>query len=85
MNNKKIRILMVLGNTGRGGAQTFAVNVLRNIDREKFQVDFAVVKDPKNGYGDEIRSYNSKVHKISKFKILNWFSFAIFNTFTISR
>ena len=66
---------MVLGNTGRGGAQSFAVNVLRNIDREKYQVDFAVVRDPKNGYGDEIRSYGSKVHKIPKFKIFNWLSF----------
>lgn len=37
---EKIKVLMVLNNPGRSGAQTFAVNVLRSIDRTKFQVDF---------------------------------------------
>lgn len=68
----KIKILMVLDNTGRGGAQTYAVNVLRNINREKFQIDFAVNRNPANGYGEEIINYGSKILYIPKFKVYNW-------------
>lgn len=39
---ERIKILMVLISTGMGGAENFALNVVRNIDRKKFQVDFAV-------------------------------------------
>ena len=68
----KIKVLMVLGNTGRGGAQTFAVNVLRLIDRDKFQVDFVVNEIYENGYADEIKGYGSKIYTIPYFRIYNW-------------
>lgn len=71
----KIQILMVLGNTGRGGAQTFAMNVLRMIDREKYQVDFAVNEIRENGYTEEIYELGSKIHVIPFFKGYNWRSY----------
>lgn len=72
---KKIRILMVLGNTGRGGAQTFAINVLRMINREKFQVDFAVNEIRENGYTQEIYDLGSEIFAIPFFKGYNWLSY----------
>ena len=71
----KIQILMVLGNTGRGGAQTFAMNVLRMIDKEKYQVDFAVNEIRENGYTEEIYELGSKIHVIPFFKGYNWRSY----------
>ena len=69
---KKVKILMVLDNTGRGGAQTYAMNVLRNIDRERFHIDFVVNRNPENGYGEEILSSGSQILYIPKFKVYNW-------------
>lgn len=71
----KIRILMVLGNTGRGGAQTFAMNVLRMINRKKYEVDFAVNEIRDNGYTQEILDLGRTVHEIPFFKGFNWISY----------
>ncbi|MDY6314336.1 MAG: glycosyltransferase, partial [Clostridia bacterium] len=68
----KIKVLMVLGNTGRGGAQTFATNVLRIIDRNRFQIDFAVNDDRSNGYSQEIIALGSKIYVLPYFRIYNW-------------
>lgn len=70
----KIRILMVLGNTGRGGSQSYVINILRNIDRRIFDIDFAVYEDKPNGYGDEIRKNNCQIHIIPKFNGINYLS-----------
>ena len=37
-----MRILHVLGKLDRGGVETWLVQVLRHIDREKYQMDFLV-------------------------------------------
>ena len=67
---------MVLDNTGRGGAQSYAMNVLRNIDQERFNIDFVVNRNPKNGYGDEIIKLGSRIHYIPKFKVYNWSAYS---------
>lgn len=72
---QKIRILMVLGNTGRGGAQTYAINVLRNIDRTRFQIDFVVNRRHENGYETEMEQLGSKIYIIPKFKGVNYFEY----------
>ena len=79
--DSKIKILMVLGNTGRGGAQTYAMNVLRNIDRKRFQIDFAVNYIDKNGYTEEMRALGSQVYSIPKYRGINLFHYiCIFNS-----
>lgn len=75
MECSKIKILMVLGNTARCGAQTYAVNVLKGIDRNQFQVDFAVYNNPPNGYGNEILKIGSKIHIIPQFRIFNIYNY----------
>ena len=72
---RMIKILMVLGNTGRGGAQAYAMNVLRSIDRSRFHIDFVVNYIYENGYADEIRENGSTIHVIPKFKGTNYFAY----------
>ena len=66
---------MVLGNTRRGGTQAFIMNVLRNIDLNRFQIDFAVNMDFDGGWGPEMRSLGSNIFIMPVFKVYNWLSF----------
>ncbi len=66
---------MTLGNTGRGGSQAFAMNVLRHIDRNRFQLDFLVYNNPDNGYKEEIVRLGSKIWVIPYFKVYNYHHF----------
>ena len=72
---EKIKILMVLGNTRRGGTQAFIMNVLRNIDRNRFQIDFALNLDFEGGWGPEMRSLGSELFILPVFKVFNWASY----------
>ena len=68
---RKIRILMVLGNTGMGGTQAFIINLLRNIDRNKFHFDLAVNNEKATGIGEEITSLGGDIFILPYFKIYN--------------
>lgn len=72
---EKIKVLMVLGNTRRGGTQAFIMNVLRNIDRNRFQIDIAINNDFEGGWGPEMRALGSSIYIFPVFKVYNWFSF----------
>lgn len=66
---------MVLGNTRRGGTQAFIMNVLHNIDRERFQIDFAINNDYEGGWGPDMRTLGSEIFIMPVFRVYNWFSF----------
>lgn len=70
--SEKIRILMTLGDTSREGAQSYVVNILRNLDNERYQVDFAVNFIHPNGYDKEMEQYGCKIHIVPKFKVINY-------------
>lgn len=74
-NNIMIKILMVIGNPERGGAQTFAVNVLKNIDRNNFQIDFVFMSNRTDGYYNEIKSLGSTIYQLPKYNFINKKSF----------
>ena len=74
----KIKILMVLGNTKMGGTQAFILNLLRNIDHERFQIDIAVNNEVENGIGDDFRSLGCEIYFWPYFKVYNYFSFVSF-------
>jgi glycosyltransferase involved in cell wall biosynthesis len=58
---RPIRILHVVGAMNVGGAETWLMHVLRNIDRDVFHMDF-LVHSPEPGFYDaEIRSLGSRV------------------------
>lgn len=76
INMGKIKILMMVGNTRMGGAQAFILNVLRNIDREKFQIDLAInFYAERDGIEDECRALGCDIHIIPYFKVYNYFSY----------
>jgi glycosyltransferase involved in cell wall biosynthesis len=60
--NEPIRVLHCIRGMNVGGAETFIMNVYRNINREEFQFDFLASKD---GYFDnEIQKLGGKIYKI---------------------
>jgi glycosyltransferase involved in cell wall biosynthesis len=59
--SKPIRILHVVGGMDRGGAETWLMHILRNIDRQQFQMDFLVHTDQHYAYSDEAQSLGSKI------------------------
>jgi glycosyltransferase involved in cell wall biosynthesis len=56
-----IRILHVLGQMNRGGAETWLMHILRNIDRNIFQMDFLVSTTDVGAYDEEIRALGGRV------------------------
>lgn len=56
-----IRILHVVGGMNRAGTETWLMHVLRNIDRDRFQIDFMVHTDQPCPYDDEIQALGSQI------------------------
>jgi glycosyltransferase involved in cell wall biosynthesis len=57
-----IRVLHVVVNMNRGGAETLLMNLYRNIDRTKVQFDFLTCKE--GVFDKEIKLLGGKVHRI---------------------
>ena len=73
---EKIKILMVLGSTNMGGANMFVLNQIRNMDLERFQVDFVVnFPERAGGIGQELNDYGCNIYMLPYFKVYNYFSF----------
>jgi glycosyltransferase involved in cell wall biosynthesis len=53
------RVLHFQGRMGRGGAESFMMNLYREIDREKFQFDFLIYDDFK-----DVRDYHDEIEKL---------------------
>ena len=78
-NQEKIKVLMVLGSTEMGGAQTFILNLLRNIDFDRFEVNIAVNTDvEEGGVGDEMRQLGCNIYFWPYFKVYNYVRFVRF-------
>jgi glycosyltransferase involved in cell wall biosynthesis len=56
-----MRILHVLGKLDRGGAETWLVQVLRHIDREKYQMDFLVHTTDPGAYDEEVEALGARI------------------------
>lgn len=59
-----IRILHVVGTMDLGGAETFIMNLYRNIDRTKVQFDFLCHNRIEAEYTDEILSMGGKMYMV---------------------
>jgi len=57
----RIRVAHVLGKMDRGGVETWLMHVLRNINREKYQLDFVVHTNETGDYDEEIIHLGSKI------------------------
>lgn len=58
-----VRVLQIIRTMNIGGAETFIMNVFRNIDRSKVMFDFLVSGD--GIYDKEIRELGGKIYKIT--------------------
>jgi glycosyltransferase involved in cell wall biosynthesis len=58
-----LRVLHVFNRMDRGGAETWIVNVMRRIDRERFRFDFLLESDEPGAYDDEIRALGGALHR----------------------
>lgn len=58
----KIRVLLSVGSLGIGGNEQFAMNLFRNIDKSKFDVDFVVFDKDRLNYYQEIVDDGSYVY-----------------------
>jgi glycosyltransferase involved in cell wall biosynthesis len=61
VNKPSIRILHAVGGMNRAGTETWLMHILRNIDRDRFQMDFLVHTDQPCAYDEEIRTLGSKI------------------------
>lgn len=66
-----IRVLYVFGKLNRGGAETLAMNIFRNIDRSKLLIDFAVHTNDDCDYDDEVQSLGGKIYRFPRYNVLN--------------
>lgn len=48
-----------------GGAETFLMKLYRNIDREKYQMDFCVTVKERGVYDDEIEALGGRIYRIT--------------------
>ena len=65
MNSKRIsRVLHVLGSVGIGGAETFVMNLYRNIDRSIVQFDFLLHFHEEKSYEKEIKDLGGRIFYI---------------------
>lgn len=53
----KTRVIHCLGKLNAGGAETLVINILRNIDKEKFQFDFLLFDETPGFYDKEVKKY----------------------------
>lgn len=61
VSSRPIRILHVVGCMDRGGVETWLMQILRNIDRSRFQMDFLVHTAKPGAYDDEIEALGSRI------------------------
>lgn len=55
-----IRVLQILGGLGRGGMETFVMNVYRNIDKGNIQFDF-LLRSPGGDYEEEAKKLGANI------------------------
>lgn len=70
---KKIKVLQVIGGLNMGGAETFIINVFKNINREKYEFYFLCYGKNKYDYEDEVKKLNGHIIRINKIEIKNVF------------
>lgn len=58
------RILCLISNMNAGGAETYLMKLYRNIDTEKYQMDFCINVYEQNYYEDEIISKGGYIYRI---------------------
>ena len=70
-----MRVLHVIGAMNRAGAETFLMNLYREIDRNRIQFDFLVHTDKTCDYDEEIQDLGGKIYRLPRYNVLNYHSY----------
>ena len=60
--HRPVKVLQVVYSMDRGGVETWLMHVLRNIDRERYSIDFMIRTDEAGDYGEELRDLHCGIH-----------------------
>ena len=78
MNNgntdKPLRVLHVIGGLGMGGAESRAMDMVRNSDPSVLHYDFLLC-EPVGIYEKEAESLGCKIYRVPRFLFYNYFSY----------
>lgn len=69
--NNPIRILHVLGRLDLAGAETFVMNIYKNIDKKKIQFDFIVHGNEKGFYEKDVEALGGRIYRVPKYLVIN--------------
>ena len=72
--HSKIKILHILGSLNTGGVESWLMHLLRQIDREVFQLDFCCLSGEEGVYAAEAKALGSQVFPIKLTKNLMLFN-----------
>lgn len=67
-----IRVLQITSKLFRGGAESFIMNVYRNIDHNRFQFDFLVFHSEREYYEEEITRFGGNVYHVPVMEGMNF-------------
>lgn len=62
---KKIKILQIVPNMQQGGLENLVMNIIRNLDREKYEIHFLYHYTNEYFFDKEIKSLGGTIHKCS--------------------
>lgn len=70
-----VRVLHVIGSMNMGGAETIIMDLYRNVDRTKYQFDFAIHTEEKCLFEQEIEKLGGKIYRFKRFNGINFVSY----------
>lgn len=76
VENQK-RMLCIVGMMSADGAETFLMKIMRNLEREKYQMDYCVTTFEEGYYDNEIKELGGKIYRVTpktKGPIKNFFA-----------
>lgn len=62
-NNKKIRVLEIVHGLAPGGIESFLINIFENINKDEFEVSFALATDYHQFHEDRLINEGAKIYK----------------------
>ncbi len=74
-NHKKIKVAQFVGSMNCGGTETMLMNLLKYLDKEKYEFVFIENVKEKSWYSDEIEKLGGSIIKIQNFSMKNIFSY----------
>lgn len=72
---KKIRILQVLNSLGMGGIESLATDILKNINKDEFEVDFCIMEGKDTNRLYDVQNLGAKVYYYPKLNFKSIFKF----------